>query len=190
MRHSILRVPFALGALLVLTTVAAVVAGSGAALANERDGDVNVQRFVRNAGINAVSPCNGESVGTMGLTTVVYDVDRNRRGLEFEVEISYVGSGVGDRGNGYRLEIEADRDLRRTSGGDAYNGYFDVPYRGTVEGPDRLSYKVSGTWRVFIVNGQALNDAVLTLRGDCIRDRHDRHDRGERSDHHRSFWDD
>jgi hypothetical protein len=178
---------------MVLLIAASSALARNTALAEGNDPGPNAQRFVRNAGILATSPCNSESVQTAGLTTIVYDVDWDRRGPEFGVDISYVGSGVGDRGNGYRLSIEADRDLRRTSGGDAYNGYFDVPYRGTVEGPDRLSYKVSGTWRVFIVNGQALSDAVLSLRGDCVRDRDDRRDRDrdrDRRDRHRSFWDD
>jgi hypothetical protein len=151
--------------------------------------DANIQHFVRNAGVNATSPCNGEFVSTTGLTTVSYDVDAGRRGPEYEIDISYTGSAAGSLGNVYMMTIEAERDFRKPAGGDAYNGYFDLPYKGKVNGPDRLDYKVSGTWRVFIVNGVASADTVLTLRADCARGRALGHDKQSR-DRGRWWWDD
>jgi hypothetical protein len=195
MRYRILRYS-ALSGVMLLFIAAASLLGQSTALANDGGFDPNIQRAVRNAGVFAVSPCNGESVQSAGLTTTVYDIDWGRRGLELQVKASYTGTGVGDRGNTYRMTIEADRDFRKPTVGDAFNGYFDLGYSGDVTGPDRLSYKVRGTWRVFIVDGQPLNDAVLSLQGDCSRDRHDdrrddrhddrrdRNDKNDRNDQH------
>jgi hypothetical protein len=108
--------------------------------------------------------CNGESMEAIGTTTDLYSAVRNRA----VVSASFTGSALGSAGNTYEIFLFGLGVFGQPTGHDGQGDFHDIHYFGFGLGPAGLSFSITGTWRVWVNNGEVVTDAILTLETTCL----------------------